>query len=152
MDDEQQLLQVAPGKVVTQWPSGNLLYRVLTKVLGRVSETTRSTGERPVADRPAGTVSRKVAFAADRPASRGARMPMSLDIDPLDLVDPERFALNGYPARRVDPAAGRGAGGLLRAARVSAVLGGHQARRRPVRRPHSPSSSRARRGSRWTWT
>jgi hypothetical protein len=29
------------GKVVTQWPYGNLLYRVLTKVLGRVSETTR---------------------------------------------------------------------------------------------------------------
>ena len=28
------------GKVVTQWPSGNMLYRVLTKVLGRVSETT----------------------------------------------------------------------------------------------------------------
>ena len=24
-------------------------------------------------------------------------MPMSLDIDPLDLVDPERFALHGYP-------------------------------------------------------
>ena len=29
------------GKVVTQWPYGNVLYRVLTKVLGRVSETTR---------------------------------------------------------------------------------------------------------------
>jgi len=29
------------GKVVTQWPSGNLHYRALTKVLGRVSETTR---------------------------------------------------------------------------------------------------------------
>jgi len=28
------------GKVVTQWPSGNVLYRVLTKSLGRVSETT----------------------------------------------------------------------------------------------------------------
>ncbi len=24
-------------------------------------------------------------------------MPMSLDIDPLDLVDPTRFALHGYP-------------------------------------------------------
>jgi cation diffusion facilitator CzcD-associated flavoprotein CzcO len=29
------------GKIVTQWPSGNLVYRVLTKLLGRVSETTR---------------------------------------------------------------------------------------------------------------
>ena len=29
------------GKVVTQWPSGNMVYRVLTKLLGRVSETTR---------------------------------------------------------------------------------------------------------------
>jgi cation diffusion facilitator CzcD-associated flavoprotein CzcO len=29
------------GKIVTQWPYGNLVYRALTKVLGRVSETTR---------------------------------------------------------------------------------------------------------------
>jgi cation diffusion facilitator CzcD-associated flavoprotein CzcO len=29
------------GKIVTQWPSGNLVYRLLTKVLGRVSEFTR---------------------------------------------------------------------------------------------------------------
>ena len=29
------------GKVVTQWPYGNMQYRALTKVLGRVSETTR---------------------------------------------------------------------------------------------------------------
>ena len=29
------------GRIVTQWPSGNLVYRVLTKVLGGVSETTR---------------------------------------------------------------------------------------------------------------
>ncbi len=29
------------GKVVTQWPYGNLVYRLLTKLLGRVSETTR---------------------------------------------------------------------------------------------------------------
>ncbi len=29
------------GKVVTQWPSTNLHYRVLTKVLGRASERTR---------------------------------------------------------------------------------------------------------------
>jgi cation diffusion facilitator CzcD-associated flavoprotein CzcO len=29
------------GKVVTQWPYGNVLYRLLTKLLGRVSETTR---------------------------------------------------------------------------------------------------------------
>ena len=41
VDDEQQLLHVASGKVVTQWPYGNLQYRVLTKLLGRVSESTR---------------------------------------------------------------------------------------------------------------
>jgi cation diffusion facilitator CzcD-associated flavoprotein CzcO len=29
------------GKVVTQWPSGNMVYRVLTKLLGHISETTR---------------------------------------------------------------------------------------------------------------
>jgi hypothetical protein len=29
------------GKVVTQYPSGNVPYRVATKLLGRVSETTR---------------------------------------------------------------------------------------------------------------
>lgn len=29
------------GKVVTQWPSGNSLYRVMTKLLARASETTR---------------------------------------------------------------------------------------------------------------
>jgi cation diffusion facilitator CzcD-associated flavoprotein CzcO len=31
----------ASGRVVTQWPYGNMLYRALTKLLGRVSETTR---------------------------------------------------------------------------------------------------------------
>jgi cation diffusion facilitator CzcD-associated flavoprotein CzcO len=30
------------GKIVTQWPSGNMVYRVATKVLGPLSETTRS--------------------------------------------------------------------------------------------------------------
>jgi hypothetical protein len=29
------------GRIVTQWPSGCTVYRVLTKVFGRVSETTR---------------------------------------------------------------------------------------------------------------
>jgi hypothetical protein len=29
------------GKVVTQWPYGNWIYTVLTRVFGRVSETTR---------------------------------------------------------------------------------------------------------------
>jgi cation diffusion facilitator CzcD-associated flavoprotein CzcO len=46
------------GRVVTQWPYGNLQYRVLTKALGRVSEVSRrraKAGEpaadpRPVAD------------------------------------------------------------------------------------------------------
>ena len=32
------------GKVVTQWPTTNLHYRVLTKALGRVSETTHRRG------------------------------------------------------------------------------------------------------------
>jgi cation diffusion facilitator CzcD-associated flavoprotein CzcO len=31
----------ATGKVVTQWPYGNMQYRALTKVLGHVSEVTR---------------------------------------------------------------------------------------------------------------
>ena len=31
------------GAIVTQWPYGNVPYRVLTKLLGRVSETTRTT-------------------------------------------------------------------------------------------------------------
>jgi cation diffusion facilitator CzcD-associated flavoprotein CzcO len=30
----------ATGKVVTQWPSGNMVYRYLTKLFGRISETT----------------------------------------------------------------------------------------------------------------
>jgi cation diffusion facilitator CzcD-associated flavoprotein CzcO len=29
------------GKVVTQWPYGNLQYRLMTKLLGRISESTR---------------------------------------------------------------------------------------------------------------
>ena len=29
------------GKIVTQWPYGNMQYRVLTKLLGRVSEIAR---------------------------------------------------------------------------------------------------------------
>jgi hypothetical protein len=29
------------GKVVTQWPYGNSIYVVMTRLLGRVSETTR---------------------------------------------------------------------------------------------------------------
>jgi cation diffusion facilitator CzcD-associated flavoprotein CzcO len=32
----------ADGKVVTQWPYGNLVYALLTKLLGRVSETART--------------------------------------------------------------------------------------------------------------
>ncbi len=30
------------GKVITQWPYGATSYRVLTKLLGRLSETTRT--------------------------------------------------------------------------------------------------------------
>ena len=40
------------GKIVTQWPIGCSVYRALTKVLGRVSETTRrrqGLGGRPAA-------------------------------------------------------------------------------------------------------
>jgi cation diffusion facilitator CzcD-associated flavoprotein CzcO len=33
--------KASTGKIVTQWHSGNLHYRALTKLLGRVSETTR---------------------------------------------------------------------------------------------------------------
>jgi hypothetical protein len=32
----------ADGKVVTQWPYGNLVYALLTKLLGRVSEAART--------------------------------------------------------------------------------------------------------------
>jgi cation diffusion facilitator CzcD-associated flavoprotein CzcO len=35
------------GRIVTQWPSGNLVYRALTKLLGRVSETSRRRGRAP---------------------------------------------------------------------------------------------------------
>jgi cation diffusion facilitator CzcD-associated flavoprotein CzcO len=31
----------ATGKIVTQWPSGNMVYRALTKLFGGISETTR---------------------------------------------------------------------------------------------------------------
>jgi cation diffusion facilitator CzcD-associated flavoprotein CzcO len=37
----------ATGKIVTQWPSGNMVYRVLTKVLGGVSEATGRRDMRP---------------------------------------------------------------------------------------------------------
>ena len=30
----------ATGKIVTQWPSGNMVYRYMTKALGRISEVT----------------------------------------------------------------------------------------------------------------
>ena len=35
------------GKIVTQWPSGNLVYRALTKFLGSVSEATRCRETEP---------------------------------------------------------------------------------------------------------
>jgi cation diffusion facilitator CzcD-associated flavoprotein CzcO len=41
----------ATGKIVTQWPSGNLHYRLLTKVFGRRSETTRRRDVQPPRDR-----------------------------------------------------------------------------------------------------
>jgi cation diffusion facilitator CzcD-associated flavoprotein CzcO len=34
------------GKIVTQWPSGNVVYRVVTKLLGRPSEKTRQRAVR----------------------------------------------------------------------------------------------------------
>ena len=46
------------GKVVTQWPSGNVVYRLVTKVLGSVSESTRRR-EGPSPDRPATTPSHR---------------------------------------------------------------------------------------------
>jgi cation diffusion facilitator CzcD-associated flavoprotein CzcO len=44
----------ATGRVVTQWPYGNLQYRMLTKALGRVSEFTRrrTRSDDPAADNP----------------------------------------------------------------------------------------------------
>jgi hypothetical protein len=35
------------GKIVTQWPYSNIHYRLLTKTLGRISETTRRRTTRP---------------------------------------------------------------------------------------------------------
>jgi hypothetical protein len=37
----------ASGTIVTQWPSGNMVYRLLTKCLGPISETTRGHGAEP---------------------------------------------------------------------------------------------------------
>ena len=33
--------KASTGKVVTQFPYSNLVYRLMTKALGRISETTR---------------------------------------------------------------------------------------------------------------
>ena len=55
-------------------------------------------------------------------------------IDPLDLVRPDAVRRARLPRRRVDAAARRGAGGVVRARGLRAVLGDHQARRHPRRR------------------
>ena len=100
------------GKVVTQWPSGNLVYRALTKLSGRVSETSLAAPP-PFVPRP--TTTTALSVRTPWPAARRdpsvqceevARalapaeepgMSMTVDIDPLDLVDPARFARDGYP-------------------------------------------------------
>ena len=38
------------GRIVTQWPSGNVVYRVLTKLLGRISATARRSPGRTTAE------------------------------------------------------------------------------------------------------
>ncbi|HEX4776318.1 MAG TPA: NAD(P)/FAD-dependent oxidoreductase [Acidimicrobiia bacterium] len=43
------------GKVVTQWPYGNAVYVALTKLMGRVSETTRSRPRRVTGGRRRGS-------------------------------------------------------------------------------------------------
>ena len=137
---------------MTQWPSGNLVYRALTKVFGRMSETTLTPapasgalfdddGDRvggrvawPTARRDPSVQREEVARAPEPAEEPGASM--TLDIDPLDLVDPARFARDGYPHHVWTRLAGRGPGGLLRAAGSSAVLGHHQAcRPHPGRLP-----------------
>jgi hypothetical protein len=40
------------GKVVTQWPYGNLQYRLMTKLLGPISESTRRLATQQSAGRP----------------------------------------------------------------------------------------------------
>ena len=45
VDHDDQLFPFGDGKVVTQWPSGNLVYRLLTKMLGSISETTYRSEE-----------------------------------------------------------------------------------------------------------
>ena len=47
-----------------------------------------------------------------------AQVDLPSSIDPLDLVEPSRFAQNGYPHAVWAGAAPRGAGGLSDATRV----------------------------------
>ena len=62
--------------------------------------------------------------SSDRIATpRCRRTDLLPSIDPLDLVDPERFAPRRLSARRVDAAAGRGAGRVLRATRATSPSG-----------------------------
>ncbi len=63
------------GRVVTQWPSGNMVYRVLTKLLGRVSETTRRSAGGPT--EPRGPRSADPGRSGTRP---GAEEPASVPI------------------------------------------------------------------------
>ena len=78
-------------------------------------------------------------------------MPMSLDIDPLDLVDPERFASHGYPHQvwtrlraeapvaYIEPPGHPPFWAVTKYADVQYAAS-------------SPSCSPAREGSPWTWT
>ena len=67
-------------------------------------------------------------------------------VDPLDLVDPVRYARGGYP-HEVWTRLRRGPGRAHRGARVQAVLGDHEARRHHGDRA-SRRGSRANTGSR----
>ena len=116
-----------------RWALGLLATRA-NSIMGGTSEIQRNDHRRAPA--------RAAAGAAARRDGRDA------DVDPLDLVDPERYARDGYPhdvwtrLRAEAPVA------LRRAAGLRAVLGDHEARRHPARSRRSRCGSRARRGSR----
>ena len=60
-----------------------------------------------------------------------------IDVDPLDLVDPERFARDGYPHDVWTRLRAEAPGRADRGAGLRAVLGGHEARRHPADRRRS---------------
>ena len=74
-----------------------------------------------------------------------AQVDVPSSIDPLDLVEPSRFAQNGYPHAVWATLRARGAGGLSDAARVMSRSGPSRSTPTSWRSRPSPSSSRTHR-------